>query len=341
MARLGRHFGSDLLAVQAAGGNISVKTSSRRIAIKASGVRLRDMTSASGWAAADRLLIQARLQKIAALTSFRRRESAYAKLLRKASRTAGRRISMETGFHAVLPEQYVLHLHSVAGILVGMMPPGQARFMITRACGERVRVCFAPASLPGFDLTCRMMQSTRRAPDDRIHLWIQRNHGVAWSGNDKEAVLAMVQRFERFLRTSFQLHRYPVPHEFGSAACRSRFGERCVLTAMPYAISRAVCFCRWPKWYFSLEPLFHDFVIYFNLRGRSGPDLAQAGPRGAVISARTPVQWRDKKEVLYAHALVSTIAQARGWRKPLPRRMIRRLNAMETERLRKVQILRS
>ena len=59
----------------------------------------------------------------------------------------------------------------------------------------------------------------------------------------------------------------------------------------------------------------------------------------ALVCAQTPLQWRDKMEVLYAHAVVSTVAKAHGWYKTLPRSMIRALKAMETERLRKKQIL--
>ena len=106
-------------------------------------------------------------------------------------------------------------------------------------------------------------------------------------------------------------------------------------------IGRVICFCHWPKCHLTLEPLFPDFVIYFNLWGRSEADVVKTGARTMLILARTEAQWRDKMEVAYAHALVCTIAKEGGWYRPLARPMIRRLKAMETERLRMQQIMKS
>src|SRR4051812_18710409 len=122
LVKLCRRFGKDPLRVQAAGGNVSVKTGRDELVIKASGSRLNQMTPSSGWAVADQTLISRSLPKIAAVSSPSRRERSYAGLLGHASKTPGRRVSMETGFHAVLPETYVVHLHSLVGMLLGMMP---------------------------------------------------------------------------------------------------------------------------------------------------------------------------------------------------------------------------
>src|SRR5262245_20445320 len=113
LADFGRLYGKDLLVVQAAGGNVSVKTSPLHLAIKASGVRMREMNPSSGWAEADRKQLLAGFGRISGLRSLEARELSYVKLLDRASLTPGRRVSMETGFHVILPENYVLHLHSV------------------------------------------------------------------------------------------------------------------------------------------------------------------------------------------------------------------------------------
>ena len=340
LAQWGRRYGHDPMLIQAGGGNMSVKTSARRMIIKASGVRLREMTSAFGCAAADPSLIHAKMGGIARLSSYRAQELSYAELLQKACQTPGLRVSMETGFHAIFSDRYVLHLHSVVGILLGMMPEKKARLLFDRLFLGRAQIHFAPPTLPGFELTHHMMDLMDKKGTGRVQLWILRNHGVVWTGDDKDVVLKNIDRFERALRSFFQLKRYSIPHTLGSARCRLKSPKLRVPRTWRHDMTRAVCFCHWPKCQFALEPLFPDFVIYFNLWGGTDKDLIKMGSRQALIGARTWPQWQDKKEVLYAHVLVSTIAEARGDFQRMPKPMIHKLVTMETERLRKKEILK-
>jgi ribulose-5-phosphate 4-epimerase/fuculose-1-phosphate aldolase len=338
LAKLGRRFGRHLTLVQAAGGNISIKRDTSRIMIKASGVRLREMTSTFGWAEADYPYITNDLYKILTYSSYNSRERAYTNLLQKATRTPQHRISMETGFHAILPGQYVFHLHSISGILVGMMPLSKALRLIESVCTQPVEVHFVAASLPGFELTSLMMKSLKKHKGERIQLWIQRNHGVVWSGGDKGEILRQIDIFEQGLQAYFQLKEFTPPHLLGTGKCSSRPIKSSL--HKDYEVTRSVCFCHWPRCNFFLKPLFPDFVIYFNLWSSTSPDLLKLSSRVAAIGAASSLQWKDKMEVLYAHVLVSTLSQSLGWCKPLPKRMIGRLKTMELERLRQKQILK-
>jgi len=339
LAELGRRFGWHLTLVQAAGGNISVKKSSSRIVIKSSGVRLCEMTPTFGWAEADYSSINKGLHRILTYPSYSVREHAYGKLLQKSTRTVHRRISMETGFHAILPGRYVLHLHSVSGILLGMMPQHKALRLLNTVSTQPVDVHFVAASLPGFELTSLMMKSLKKSGSERLQLWIQRNHGVVWSGGDKGEILRQIDIFERGLQAHFHLKRFTPPHRLGAGKCSSRS----VKTNLPqgYEVVGTVCFCHWSRCNFLLKPLFPDFVIYFNLWGTSSPDLVKLTPRVAAICAASLLQWKDKVELLYAHVLVSTLAKSLGVYSPLPQRMIGRLKTMELERLRQKQILKT
>jgi ribulose-5-phosphate 4-epimerase/fuculose-1-phosphate aldolase len=332
LAKLGERFGHHLTLVQAAGGNISLKRSSSRLTIKASGIRLKEMTPTLGWSEADFPVIRKNLPRISKRTSYKSRELAYANLLQTATRTPGRRVSMEAGFHAILSGQYVIHLHSVAGILLGMLPTDLARRYIRETCQSDVDVRFVEAALPGHELTAQMMESLKSTSGNPVQLWIQRNHGVVWSGNSRATLVQQIDHFELKMKKYFEITKYPAPHVQGSAACSRKADS---------SEPGRLCFCRWPKCYLSLQPLFPDFVIYFNVWSTANPDLVIQSARTASIDASSPLQWKDKAEVFYAHALVATLSRSLGCYHPLPKKMIGRLKSMELERLRKTEILKA
>lgn len=92
--------------VQGGGGNVSLKVDNNRMLVKGSGLKLRDVTEADGFANVDyqeikRLLVSDELT-----------EEAFGQAVNKTNSLEAFRPSMETGFHAVLG-RCVIHSHSV------------------------------------------------------------------------------------------------------------------------------------------------------------------------------------------------------------------------------------
>ena len=335
---MSRRFGHDPLLVQAAGGNISVKSDPHRMLIKASGVRLSDLNARAGWASGDPDALRRGLTRIRSIRSGRCREKAYASLLGRASKNPPWRVSMEAGFHVAIKERYVAHLHSVVGILLGMMPERRARTLVGSIWEEPLHVQFVPASIPGYELVRQMIPDTGFPHREQTHLWIQRNHGLVWSSRSRQALTKNVLRFEHKLRRFFGLSKYSPPHSPGSAGCRRHIPQTHRAGKMD---EKDLCFCHWPRWSVTLSPLFPDFVIYFDRARGEGRDVEMIAPRLVRIRGASARQRRDKEEVFYVHALVSTIARNHGWLKALPGSVTRALKIMETERLRRQQIMKS
>jgi ribulose-5-phosphate 4-epimerase/fuculose-1-phosphate aldolase len=330
LVALGRTFAHDRRVIQAAGGNISVKEGRDKLWIKASGVRLRQLTLKRGWALGDRVQIFRGLRHVARVRSSQSREVAYAKLLTRSSRS-DRRVSMEAGFHAVLPQIYLAHLHSLTAILLGMLPEPRARELLAGAGLGRVKLYFAPASVPGYELTARMQDELER--DASTALWVQRNHGLVWCGADRAGIARLSSRFERFTRRHFRLSRFPLPHSTQTKGCEFRRG-RPAKSASAGHFADEYCLCAWPKNDFELTPLFPDFIVYFDLWSENPEDLVRTGRTRVLIRAKSAESLRDKMEVFFAHAVIDTVSRELGCRTPLPAGMTRAIKSMESERLR-------
>ncbi len=305
-----RDLGADPLLVQARGGNVSVKTSEGML-IKASGARLADVGRRRGWALTDDDFLRSNMESVAMRHSFSARDRAYAALLSRAGRTPGWRVSMEAGFHAMLPDRCVAHLHSVAGIIAGMLPEKTARRKMRRILGRGVDIYFVPVCVPGADLTLKMRG---RKSARRPCLWILKNHGIVWGAPTAAGVMRLSARFERELRREYALTRFKPPRP-------RRLGRGW------YALN----FDRWPSCSFDLRPMFPDFVVYFDLWGRRKHDLLKVAPREAHVFARNADSLRTKSETLFAHALISTAGRRI---RRLPRDIVRAIDRLETERLR-------
>ncbi|MFH2201902.1 MAG: class II aldolase/adducin family protein [Elusimicrobiota bacterium] len=315
LVRLCRGFGSDLLLVQGGGGNISVKVSADELLIKASGLRLAEVNVRRGWARADAALLRADLRRIVRLKTWAGRDRAYADLLTRAGRTPGWRVSMEAGFHALLPDRCVAHIHSLAGFLLGLLPEKEAGRRIRRALGSEVDVYFVPACAPGADLTLRMRG--RRAAA-RPCVWMLKNHGVVWGAPSAAVVEKLSARFERAFRKAYVLKRYAPPKI-------KRLGRGWHELSLRH----------WPDCSFDLRPLFPDFVVYFSLWGRGRKDLIKDSARSVRVYAKDDNNLRAKSETFFAHALVSTVAPWLGLRlRRLSGPVVRAIAGLETERLR-------
>ena len=104
---------------QGPGGNISMKIQEETglfLYIKASGFRLDQITANSGLAKVE---LDNLLKQLKNINPGDDAEQTYAQLLKDSAIKAEGlgRPSMETGFHAMLPQKYVMHFHSIAALL--------------------------------------------------------------------------------------------------------------------------------------------------------------------------------------------------------------------------------
>jgi ribulose-5-phosphate 4-epimerase/fuculose-1-phosphate aldolase len=334
---LSHKLGRDPLLVQAGGGNISVKSNDQEMVIKASGIRLGSVDAKRGWAVARYRDIAHELPKLFRLHSVTQRELSYAELLTRSGRTPGWRVSMEAGFHAIIDHLCIVHLHSIAAVLLGMMPQPQANKWIAEALGRPLVPRFVPASIPGLELTQYMARELARSarPGD-LNLWIQRNHGLVWTADGASEIIKASRRMEKNLRARLGLDRYTLPHTVGARGCKRK------PSASPRNVAdqfwTELCFCNWPACQFDMKPLFPDFGIYFDLWNPKNPaDLVKSSERSVWMRSKDKAHFENRREVLFAHALVHTVARRRGWLKAVSVKMIQAIKGLETERLRLAQ----
>ena len=103
---MSHEIGSNNAYVQGGGGNTSVKISDNKMAIKASGVQLKDMNFDHGIAIVDFKKVNSYHQNPDLA------EDTYGETIKQFALNSEGRPSIETGFHALLG-RYVIHSHSV------------------------------------------------------------------------------------------------------------------------------------------------------------------------------------------------------------------------------------
>jgi ribulose-5-phosphate 4-epimerase/fuculose-1-phosphate aldolase len=181
---------------QGTGGNVSVKADGGDplLWIKASGARLDQVDTGYGLGSVAAVRLRAFAEGIEALGRAADPEQAYAALLANCAVTADGlgRPSMETGFHALLGSRWVLHLHSLAALLmVHEAFRDEQRFLRWWPTASPARHQIVRAQRPGPEL----MESVRALPSADVYLL--ENHGVILQGDDGAQALGQWERVER------------------------------------------------------------------------------------------------------------------------------------------------
>jgi ribulose-5-phosphate 4-epimerase/fuculose-1-phosphate aldolase len=313
LVELSRRLGSDLLLTQGSGGNTSVKVDGQRMVIKASGYRLGEVALEKGWVPADFETFRAGAAALWKEPTQAARERGYKKLLASATLTPEARISLETGLHALLPDRWVAHAHSIAGQMLGLMPEPEALAWAGEILGPTVEVRLVPPAVPGFELSRAVALSLNAGPRSPapVALWILQNHGLAWAGNDRETILSAIAAFEKTARARFGLAGYAPPRF--DAVGDWPAGKSWHRVSLP----------DWPACDFDTQPVIGDFVGHFGWPPRI---LRQTDSRAVDILAASPRELEGHAQVFFAHALVSTLARERGWFRPLTADAVRTLN---------------
>ena len=151
LAWLSQKIGNRLDYVQGGGGNISVKISDNLMAIKASGFELKNLTENYGFAFVNHQRIakeinneinfleqdsqhnsQENSRKIIDEVSTEialKNEQEFSLLIKESSQEIppfqALRPSMETGFHSIIQDQFVIHSHSVYALILCFSKQGQ------------------------------------------------------------------------------------------------------------------------------------------------------------------------------------------------------------------------
>ena len=324
-ANLSRRLGQDLLLTQASGGNTSVKLDDHRFLVKASGLRLGEVTAEKGWVLADYQKIRNSVPDLEKQKSVEAKSNAYQNLLASATITHGPKISLEAGLHALLPNRWVAHVHSIAGQILGLMPEEEARDLGFSLWGEDLKFCWIPPAIPGHDLCAKVADDSFPAhPGQTVNLWILQNHGIAWGSDSDKKILGAVDSFEGSLRKHFGLQRYPPPviKPLASHQRPTPKGKNWYRVDLP----------NWPACHFDTTPVLTDFPGHFDLWSDAPPDFIKADERTADILAATPREIEGHAQVFFAHALVSTIARQEGWFRPLPSDAVHAIKLLSLER---------
>lgn len=159
--------------VQGGGGNTSVKIDERKMAIKASGVQLRDMNLDHGIAIVDFKKVNLYHQNPDS------DEDKYGEAIKQFALTASGRPSIETGFHALLGK-YVIHSHSV--FFNVLLCSAEGKDLIAQHFPESLWIDY---HTPGKDLTAAIKHSLKNRKNNHFQgLIFLENHGVIVTADD-------------------------------------------------------------------------------------------------------------------------------------------------------------
>jgi ribulose-5-phosphate 4-epimerase/fuculose-1-phosphate aldolase len=183
---------------QGTGGNASVKAGAGELLwIKASGTRLDQVGGEQRTHGIACVQLQPFVEGVAALGGAADPEQAYATLLQSCTVAAEGlgRPSMESGFHALLSGRWVIHLHSLAALLMVHESVRDAqRFWTWWRVATPLDARILNAEKPGFEL----MERIRALPGADIYLL--ENHGVILQAEEGAEALAQWGKLEcRFL----------------------------------------------------------------------------------------------------------------------------------------------
>lgn len=184
LVKLSQFYGSDADFVLAGGGNTSVKLGDR-LFIKASGYPLATLTR-KGLVELDRTKLTALLQSDLGQDRVQREERFKSAIM--ASRfdaTSGKRPSVESLVHHVVPGQYVIHTH--ATVVNTLTCAHQGESLCQQLFGDMV--LWIPVVDPGFPLAQLIHErlESQRQPE-KLRAILMANHGLIVFGDDPQTI---------------------------------------------------------------------------------------------------------------------------------------------------------
>jgi len=185
-------IGQDPAYVQGGGGNISVKLDEARMAIKASGGLLKDMTAKEGYSIVDYVAIRNYLDTPT------EDENLFTQKIKSFVVETDNRPSIETGFHAQLG-LCVIHTHSVYANILACSDEGPA--IIEKLFPEAMWIAYAT---PGRDITLSIRNSLKDFHVKPTIIFLQ-NHGLIVIGKTAQEVLESHKNINAKIRNYLQI----------------------------------------------------------------------------------------------------------------------------------------
>ncbi|HAH32271.1 MAG TPA: hypothetical protein DCL44_08160 [Elusimicrobia bacterium] len=217
LARMAAAAGSRPDLTQGGGGNVSLKLNSERMLIKASGVKLKDVSAAAGYALVNYGNIRRRIASgpggEGEFSDYICSQTLAVKEVKPA------KPSIETGFHSLL-NTAVIHTHSVYANILNMSVEGHS--LGKKIFPEAEFISYNP---PGPQL-CSAINERARASGPQI--FFLANHGLAVAHAGVAGALELNERVNDTIRRGLCLPAYPAiasvtagltPHNSARLAC--------------------------------------------------------------------------------------------------------------------------
>jgi ribulose-5-phosphate 4-epimerase/fuculose-1-phosphate aldolase len=177
--------------VQGGGGNTSSKLDNTRMAVKASGFRMKDVSEQDGFVILDYARIREYLAATVQTGQHPSDEACQTFIRAAAIPLTGvpdRRPSVEAGFHALL-KTHVLHTHPVYANILTCASEGES-FARELFSSDPFRTVWLPYLRPGIQLSLGIAETIRQygsIPD----VWFIENHGLIVTGDDPEQTIRL------------------------------------------------------------------------------------------------------------------------------------------------------
>lgn len=197
------------LWTQGAGSNISYKITDELLMIKASGFRLDQVSEDRGFVYLNYKQLRSKLHNLVHLGKSQQ-EEAYSLSLSEVviSNQEGFRPSMESGFHAFSDYKWVLHFHSLAGILMGDVSQKKSddfsKWIQKNKLEDKIH--FIPLTKPGWELSQFFLENSKP-----INIII--NHGVVLQSNNLQTLKEWENIEKSFLKEFGYINLLNLTHE--------------------------------------------------------------------------------------------------------------------------------
>jgi len=189
LSNLSQDIGNDLNLIQGAGGNTSVKINDE-LWIKASGYWLSDATQKG-------IFVPVNYKKVIDGV-YKKIDDPVSEAIIHTGDTRGFRPSIETTLHAVMPQKYVAHTHSV-NVIVNTIAQSYLLELEERLHGLNWGI--VDYAKPGLLLT----QGVREVAETGADVIILANHGIVIAANDVDELKNKIDNVEKRLHRSLRV----------------------------------------------------------------------------------------------------------------------------------------
>jgi rhamnose utilization protein RhaD (predicted bifunctional aldolase and dehydrogenase) len=206
LVKMSHLIGSSIAYVQGGGGNTSVKLDNTQMAIKASGVPLKDMQIDQGIAIVNYNRVNS-YHDSPALS-----EDAYSDAINNFALAGSGRPSIETGFHALLGK-YVIHSHSV--FLNVLLCSEEGKNIVISLFPDSVWVNYCT---PGKNLTLAIKKALEETKDVFEGLIFLESHGMISTASSYQKCIDLHNECNMLVKSKFSLNDFLVQENIETAS---------------------------------------------------------------------------------------------------------------------------